>query len=99
MNDNPRVRKNSPSQTKKPTNRFLMDEAMAGVGDHPTFGPLVRARVVQSLRSGRIDLLDDVGQKLTGFGEAVEIVLPLASGRNDPAVTKQGEVVADRGLR
>ena len=43
-------------------------------------------------------LLDDFGQIRAEVGQAVEIVLALAAGDNDPAVAQQREVVTDGGL-
>ena len=49
-------------------------------------------------RSSRKESLGDLGERLAGFGEAVEIVLPLASRRDDAAVAQEREVMAHRGL-
>jgi hypothetical protein len=42
--------------------------------------------------------LDDLGEDFTGLRQAIEIVLPGAAWRDDPAVAEQGQVVADRRL-
>ena len=42
--------------------------------------------------------LDDDGEVAADVGEAVEVVLALAAGGDDPAVAEQGEVVADGRL-
>ncbi len=42
--------------------------------------------------------LDDPGEIGAGIGQAVEVVLALATGRDDSAVPEQGQVMADGGL-
>src|SRR4051794_33417983 len=42
--------------------------------------------------------LDHVGEAVPFLGQAVEIVLPLAAWRDDPAVPQQGQVMADGRL-
>ena len=42
--------------------------------------------------------LDDAGEVGAGVGQAVEVVLALAAGGDDPAVAEQGQVMADRRL-
>src|SRR5206468_1469939 len=42
--------------------------------------------------------LDDDGEVAADIGQAVEIVLALAARGDDPAVSEQGQVVADRRL-
>jgi hypothetical protein len=45
------------------------------------------------------DISDESGEQLAAFiGECIEVMLTLAAGLDDATVSKQGEMVADRGL-
>ena len=46
----------------------------------------------------RDQIVDHAGEIGAGLGQAVEVVLALATGGDDAAVAEQGEVVADGGL-